>query len=55
MAQGAVVRDQTPLGVEKRRSNRTVYVLRTCCSDSLEVRLGPGWMAPSAVVRDYRL
>jgi hypothetical protein len=30
MAQRASLRDQTPLSVEKRRSNRTVYVLRSC-------------------------
>jgi hypothetical protein len=29
MAQSAVVRDQTSLAVEKRRSNRTVYILRS--------------------------
>jgi len=28
MAQRASLQDQTPLGVEKRRSNRTVYILR---------------------------
>jgi len=28
MAQRASLLDQTPLAVEKRRSNRTVYVLR---------------------------
>jgi hypothetical protein len=28
MAQRASLRDQTPLVVEKRRSNRTVYLLR---------------------------
>jgi len=28
MAQRASLRDQTPLSVEKRRSNRTVYILR---------------------------
>jgi len=28
MAQRASLRDHTPLSVEKRRSNRTVYILR---------------------------
>jgi hypothetical protein len=28
MAQRASLRDQTSLAVEKRRSNRTVYILR---------------------------
>jgi len=28
MAQRASLRDQTSLAIEKRRSNRTVYVLR---------------------------
>jgi len=29
MAQRASLRDQTSLAVEKRRSNRTVYILRS--------------------------
>ena len=28
MAQRASLRDRTPLAIEKRRSNRTVYILR---------------------------
>jgi hypothetical protein len=50
MAQRASLRDLTSLTVEKRRSNRTVYVASERRAGSLEA----GWMAQSAVVVDYR-
>jgi len=41
MAQRASLRDQTPLSVEKRRSNRTVYVLRSCSRAAWTVNSDP--------------
>jgi len=54
MAQRASLRDHTSLAVEKRRSNRTVYILRGGYQGGLEPQPPRGWMAQSAVVRDYR-
>jgi hypothetical protein len=52
MAQRASLRDQTPLAVEKRRSNRTVYLLRSGARAAWEPAQIPGSMAEGAVVRN---
>jgi hypothetical protein len=51
MAQRASLRDHASLAVEKRRSNRTVYIPPGRVLSSLEGPSPPGWMAQSAVVR----
>jgi len=54
MAQRASLRDQTSLAVEKRRSNRTVYILRMWCLSSLESQLSLRSRATLARVRVCR-